>query len=115
MGRPVFIKIAGSRRDHTTVTTPLLTVDKPCVRPAKKDRREARVVCDAIQQAEYELGEGDLTKDRLQEIFNETLKRLGQSPVERLSVKDWLGNGSVPKPAWLPTAGLVTNKLPESS
>jgi len=91
MGWPVFIKIAGSRRDHTTVTTPLLTVDKPCVRPAKKDRREARVVCDAIQQAEYELGEGDLTKDRLQEIFNETLKRLGQSPVERLSVKDWLG------------------------
>jgi len=93
-----------------------LTDGRQAVRSTgKKDRREARVVCDAIQQAEYELGEGDLTKDRLQEIFNETLKRLGQSPVERLSVKDWLGNGSVPKPAWLPTAGLVTNKLPESS
>jgi integrase len=63
----------------------------PAVRSTrKKTRREAKIVCDAIQQAEYELGDGDLSRDRLQEIFNETLKRIGQAPIERISIGKWL-------------------------
>jgi integrase len=56
----------------------------------KRNKTEAKIVCDAIAQAENEAANGDLTKDRLKELFDETLKRLGQSPIERISVKDWL-------------------------
>jgi integrase len=57
---------------------------------AKHNRKEALVVCHAIQQAEDELASGDLSRDRLQEIFNETLKRLGEAPVKRISIGEWL-------------------------
>jgi integrase len=56
----------------------------------KKDKVQAQIVCQALQQAENEAGGGELSRDRLTELFNETLKRLGQSPVERISVKAWL-------------------------
>jgi integrase-like protein/integrase family protein with SAM-like domain len=58
----------------------------------KRDRKSAEIVCQALQQTENELAQGDLTRDRLTELFNETLKRLGESPIERISVGDWLGD-----------------------
>jgi integrase len=56
----------------------------------KRDRKEAAIVCQALQQSEKELSGGRLTKDRLTEIFNETLKRLGETPIERINIGDWL-------------------------
>ena len=48
----------------------------------RKNKTEAKIVCDALAQSENEAAGGDLTKDRLKELFDETLKRLGQSPIE---------------------------------
>jgi integrase len=56
----------------------------------KRDKKEAAIVCQSLQQAENELAGGDLTKDRLTELFNETLKRLGETPIERINIGDWL-------------------------
>ncbi len=56
----------------------------------KRDQKQALIVCQALQQAENELAGGELTKDRLTELFNETLKRLGETPIERVNVKGWL-------------------------
>jgi integrase len=56
----------------------------------KRDKRQAQVIADAWAQAEREAAGGDLTQDRVAEILSETLKRLGQSPIERLSVRTWL-------------------------
>jgi integrase len=58
----------------------------------KKDKGQAQIICQSWQTAEREAASGDLTKDRVTEILNETLKRLGQSPVERISVKGWLAD-----------------------
>jgi integrase len=56
----------------------------------KRDKRQAQIVADAWAQAEREAAGGDLTQDRIAEILSETLKRLGQSPIERLGVQEWL-------------------------
>jgi integrase len=58
----------------------------------KRDRKEAAIVCQALQQSENEFSGGRLTKDRLTEIFNETLKRLGETPIERINIGDWLAD-----------------------
>jgi hypothetical protein len=56
----------------------------------KHNRKEALIVCQAIQQAEDELAAGDLSRDRLQALFNETLTRLGEAPIKRISIGEWL-------------------------
>jgi integrase len=56
----------------------------------RKNRREAQAIADAWEQAEREAATGDLAKDRVAEILNETLKRIGVSPIERISIKGWL-------------------------
>ncbi|MGA8654866.1 MAG: hypothetical protein WB586_01860, partial [Chthoniobacterales bacterium] len=56
----------------------------------RRSRAQAQIVCQALQQAENEAAGGDLTKDRLKELLDETLKRLGESPIERISIKNWL-------------------------
>jgi len=56
----------------------------------KRNKTEAKIICDALAQAETEAAAGEFSKDRLGELFNETLKRLGESPIERISIKDWL-------------------------
>jgi integrase len=56
----------------------------------KHKRKEALVVCQTLQQIEDELSSGELTRDRLTELFNETLKRLGEAPVKRVSIGEWL-------------------------
>jgi integrase len=58
----------------------------------KRDKRQAQIIADAWAQAEREVASGDLTQDRVAEILSETLKRLGQSPIERLSVQEWLSS-----------------------
>lgn len=55
----------------------------------RKNKIEAKIVCDALAQAENEASGGELTKDRLKALFDETLIRLGQSPIERINVKEW--------------------------
>ena len=42
----------------------------------KRNKREAEIVCQALQQTEDEAASGDLTKDRVTEIVNETLRRV---------------------------------------
>jgi hypothetical protein len=56
----------------------------------KYRKAQAQIICQAWQQAENEAANGELTKDRVGVIFNETLTRLGESPIERISVKQWL-------------------------
>src|SRR5690348_2031563 len=56
----------------------------------RKDKRQAQAIADAWEQAEREAAGGDLTKDRVAEILSETLKRIGETPIERISVKTWL-------------------------
>jgi integrase len=56
----------------------------------KRNKVEAKIVCEALAQAENEAAGGELTRDRLKELFDETLKRLGESPIERINVKGWL-------------------------
>ena len=53
----------------------------------------------SIAQAETEAATGDLTKDRFKELFDETLKRLGQSLIERISVKGWFDSWLATRPA----------------
>ena len=64
-----------------------------CVRSTGKySRSEAQIVCQAIQQAETELRRGDLTRDRLASILNETLYRLGETPIAAVTIGDWLNS-----------------------
>jgi integrase len=57
-----------------------------------KRKTDAQIICQGWQHAEWEAAGGDLTKTRVAEILSETLKRLGQNPIERLSVERWLNN-----------------------
>jgi integrase len=56
----------------------------------KRNKAEAQIICQAWQQAENEAAVGELTKDRVSEIFSETLRRIGAAPLERISIKAWL-------------------------
>jgi hypothetical protein len=56
----------------------------------KYNRKEAEIFCQSIQQTEDELARGELSRDRLEEILNETLKRLGETPIQRISIGEWL-------------------------
>jgi integrase len=76
---------------------------RACRSTGKRNKFEAKIVCEAIQQAETEAATGDLTKDRLKELFDEMLTRLGQSPIERISVKSWLDSWLASKEGKAPT------------
>jgi integrase len=56
----------------------------------QKDRQRALAIALAWEAAEREARSGDLTKDRVTEILNETLNRCGIAPIERISVEGWL-------------------------
>jgi integrase len=56
----------------------------------KKNRREAEIICAGLQEAEDEARGGSLSKERLLAIFNETMIRIGETPIQRIKVKDWL-------------------------
>jgi hypothetical protein len=56
----------------------------------KRKKKAAEIICQALQQTEDELASGELSRDRLTELFNETLKRLGETPMRRISIGEWL-------------------------
>ena len=55
-----------------------------------KNKAQAKIIAAAWEAAEKEGARGDLTRDRVSAILEETLTRLGHSPQERISVKQWL-------------------------
>jgi integrase len=56
----------------------------------KQSKYQAQIVCQGLQQAQDELGRGDLNRDRLAALFDETLTRLGEKPVQRINIGGWL-------------------------
>ena len=58
----------------------------------KRNKREAEIVCQTLQQIENEAATGDLTKERVTELANETLRRVGLPGFERITVKAWLAS-----------------------
>jgi integrase len=54
------------------------------------DKSKAKIICEAWQIAEHEVSSGHGTKDRITEILNETLKRVGIETIQRINVGDWL-------------------------
>jgi len=63
---------------------------RACRSTGKKNRRQAEIVCQAWQLAEDELANGQLTRERTLEIFNEMLRRVGLEPLEQITVCQWL-------------------------
>jgi integrase len=55
-----------------------------------RDRLKAEIIAQAWDTAEISAASGDLAHDRVLEILNETMKRLGTSSVEFVTVKTWL-------------------------
>src|SRR5262245_26549375 len=63
----------------------------------KRNRAEAKVLCETIQAAEQELSRGELTRSRIETLVNESLRRLGLTPVSRPSAGPWLDEWLVGK------------------
>ena len=55
----------------------------------KRNRAEAKILCEAFQAAEEELSRGELTRVRIETLVNESLSRLGFSPVFRPLAGPW--------------------------
>jgi len=56
----------------------------------KRNRREAMIICQMLQEAEDQASTGELTRARLETLLNETLRRLGLEELERVTVRAWL-------------------------
>ena len=56
----------------------------------KKSKAEAKIVCQSWEEAERAAAQGSLSTSRASEVVNETLRRLGQDPIERFRLGDWL-------------------------
>jgi integrase len=55
-----------------------------------RDKSKAKIITEAWQAAEDAASNAELSHDRVLEILNETLKRIGASSIEYVTVKDWL-------------------------
>jgi integrase len=55
-----------------------------------RDKAKAKIIAEAWQTAEDEVARGHGTKDRITEILNETLKRVGVETIARINLDDWL-------------------------
>jgi integrase len=55
----------------------------------KTKKSEAWIVCQSFSEMEGKVAEGDSSANQLMKVVNATLKRLGQEPVYRPSVKQW--------------------------
>jgi hypothetical protein len=55
-----------------------------------RDKAKAKIITDAWQAAEDAAFNGELSHDRVLEILNETLKRIGASSIKYVTVKGWL-------------------------
>jgi integrase len=56
----------------------------------KHSKYQAQIVCQGLQQAQDELGRGDLSRERLTALFDETLIRLGENTIQRINIGAWL-------------------------
>src|SRR5262249_17583652 len=54
------------------------------------DRRAAQRICDGWQEAEELASGGELTRARILDLYNETLRRVGLQEVETYTIGDWL-------------------------
>jgi integrase len=55
-----------------------------------KSRAEAKIICQSWEETERAAARGSLSTNRAAEIINETVRRCGQEPVERLTLGAWL-------------------------
>jgi integrase len=55
-----------------------------------RDKSKAKIICESWAAAEAAVVDGTATKERITEILNETLKRVGIQTVERIAIGDWL-------------------------
>jgi hypothetical protein len=62
-----------------------------------RDKTKAKIICEAWQAAEDAAANGELMHDRVAEILNETLKRIGAASVEYVTVEGWLREWLVSK------------------
>ncbi len=56
----------------------------------KTEKKQAEIIMAAWEHAEGLASKGEATANRLTEVLNETLRRLGQEPIKTPSVKSWL-------------------------
>ena len=56
------------------------------------DKFEARRICDNYQEAEGLLESGELTRERILELYNDTLKRAGLEEIETHTIEAWLND-----------------------
>ena len=63
---------------------------RACRSTRTRDKTKAKIIADAWQAAEHAASNADLSHDRVLEILNETLKRIGASGIEYVSVEAWL-------------------------
>lgn len=55
-----------------------------------RDKFEARRICDNFQEAEGLFESGDLSRERILELYNDTLKRAGLEKIETHTIEAWL-------------------------
>jgi integrase len=55
-----------------------------------RNKRQAQVIADALEAAEREARTGEIIKERVAELLDETLTRCGISPTRRTTAKGWL-------------------------
>jgi integrase len=55
-----------------------------------RDKSKARIICESWAAAESAVADGTGTKERIEEILAETLKRVGLQPTEHVTIGDWL-------------------------
>src|SRR5258708_5067554 len=70
----------------------------------KKSKTEAKIICEAWAEAERAAAGASLSTSRAAQIINETLRRCGQEPVERLRLGAWLSE-------WLESKNSVSPQL----
>jgi integrase len=82
----------------------LASGQRVCRSTKTKSRAEAKVLCESWQEAERSAASGSLSTFRATELINETLRRCGQEPVERVRLGTWLSE-------WLASKANVTLKV----
>ncbi len=63
----------------------------------KTSKKEAEVILAAWEHAEGLATKGEATAERLAEVLNETLRRLGHDPIKTPTVKSWLDSWTASK------------------
>ena len=56
----------------------------------RTDKRAAQRICDGWQEAEALIETGDISRERILDLYNETLKRVGLQEIETYTIAAWL-------------------------